>query len=127
VIEIGFRPDTEAGAPGGAQRNATRRPHLKFTGSSRLWPMLPAMEILLVTTPGCLFCDNARDVLVELAAEFPLTVREVDALAPEGLAFVERDRPAMWPLVLADGEPFSSGRLPRTKLRRLLERAARIA
>lgn len=89
--------------------------------------MLRAMEILLVTAQGCHFCEDARDGLAELGVEFPLEVREVDALTPEGLAFVERHRPAMWPLVLVDGEPFSSGRLPRTKLRRLLERAARVA
>jgi hypothetical protein len=81
-------------------------------------------RILLVTAPGCHLCEDARTGLAELATEFPLAVREVDAASPEASALVQRHRPAMWPVVLVDGELFSSGRLPRTKLRRRLRRAA---
>jgi hypothetical protein len=81
-------------------------------------------SILLVTSPGCHLCEDARTGLAELAAAFAVDVREADALSPEGATAVERHRPAMWPLVLVDGTFFSSGRLPRAKLRRVLERVA---
>lgn len=81
-----------------------------------------ATEVLLVTAPGCLFCEDAHTGLGELATEFGIEVREVDALSPDGFAVVERFRPTMLPVILVDGELFSSGRLPRTKLRRQLER-----
>jgi len=51
-------------------------------------------------------------------------VREVDIASAEGRRILERYRPPMPPAVLVDGELFSSGRLPRKKLRRYLERAA---
>lgn len=85
---------------------------------------MPVTEVLLVTAPGCHFCEDARSGLAGLATEFGIDFREVDALSPDGFAVVERFRPTMWPVILADGELFSSGRLPRTKLRRHLERAA---
>jgi hypothetical protein len=50
----------------------------------------------------------------------------VDIRSPEGLALVQTHRPVMNPLVLLDGEFFSSGRLSRGKLRKALaERCAR--
>ncbi len=78
--------------------------------------------VVLVTSPGCHLCGDARDGLAELAREFPVEVREVAAASPEGLALMARHRPALQPLVLIDGEPFSVGRLPRRKLRRVFER-----
>jgi len=43
---------------------------------------------------------------------------------PEGMLLVQRHRPAMPPAVLIDGTLFSVGRLPRKKLRKLLEKVA---
>lgn len=85
------------------------------------------IEVLLVTAPGCHFCTDARAALLELATSFPVAVREIDAASSEGLDAVERHRPALWPLVLVDGAYFSSGRLPRTKLRSLLSRSTSAA
>ncbi len=79
-------------------------------------------DVVLVTALGCHFCADARARLAELGAEFPLRVRELDAASQDGLELVERHRPGMWPLVLVDGTPFSSGRLPAKKLRKVLER-----
>jgi hypothetical protein len=82
------------------------------------------IDVVLLTSEGCHLCDDARDSLSSLAAEFPVSVREVEMTSPEGRRFVERYRPAMPPAILIDGELFSVGRLPRTKLRRYLEARA---
>lgn len=82
------------------------------------------IEVVVVSSPSCHLCDDARAALADLAAEFPLSVREVEIRSPEGARIVERYRPAMPPVVLVDGRLFSAGRLPRRKLRRYLERMA---
>lgn len=82
------------------------------------------IEVVVVSSPSCHLCEDALAALADLAAEFPLSVREVDIRSPEGARIVERYRPAMPPAVVVDGELFSAGRLPRKKLRRYLERAA---
>lgn len=81
-------------------------------------------EIVLVTSPACHLCEDAREALDEIADAFPLRIREVDIASAEGRLIVERFRPPMPPAVLVDGALFSAGRLPRRKLRRYLERAA---
>jgi hypothetical protein len=77
--------------------------------------------VTLVHSPACHFCDEAQDVLRELALDHPihLTVVPIDSAAGRGL--VAAHRPAMNPLVLVDGAFFSAGRFPRKKfLRRVL-------
>lgn len=77
--------------------------------------------VILLTSAGCHLCEDARGSLKSLAGEFDLEVREVDMSSAEGLELIRRYRPPMPPAVLIDGELFSFGRLPRTKLRRILE------
>ena len=72
--------------------------------------------ITVVQAPACHFCQDAHDALVELARQYPLTVRSLEVYSEEGRALVAEHRPAMSPLVLLDGEYFSAGRLPRKKL-----------
>lgn len=84
---------------------------------------MSASSLLLVTvvhSPTCHFCDDARVALSDLCAEFPLQVEWVAAETPRGEELVGEHRAPMYPLVLVDGVFFSSGRLPRKKLRRLL-------
>lgn len=80
--------------------------------------------ITLVTAPGCHLCKDAEEALAESAREFSLEIIRLEATSGEGLGLVAQHRPALFPLVLVDGEPFSAGRLPRKKLRRRLEREA---
>ena len=81
--------------------------------------------VTLVHSTACHFCDDAAATLDALAATHPLEIRTVALDSPEGVDLVARHRPAMNPLVLIDGEYFSSGRLPRKKLiKQLDERAA---
>jgi len=81
-------------------------------------------QITFVHSPACHFCEDAAAALDEFAARYPLEITTVELESPAGAALVARHHPAMNPLVVVDGEFFSSGRLPRKKLARLLERHA---
>ncbi len=80
------------------------------------------VDVLVVTSPACHLCEEALEVLGELASEYGLTVRETPIGSVEGQAAFERFHPPLPPFVVIDGELFSSGRLPRKKLRGHLER-----
>ncbi|MFB3739408.1 MAG: glutaredoxin family protein [Candidatus Velamenicoccus archaeovorus] len=81
-------------------------------------------DVIVLTSPGCHLCEDALEGLAGLAADLALSVREVAMGSGEGRDLVERFRPSVPPGVIVDGRLFSSGRLPRKKLRRHLERAA---
>ena len=80
----------------------------------------PPIQLTVVHAPACHFCDHAVGTLAELDATWPLVVRVVELESTEGALLVAQHRPAMNPLVLVDGAYFSSGRLPRKKLVKLL-------
>lgn len=84
-------------------------------------PSSRPVTVTVVHAPACHYCEDAEAALGELAAWFAIDVRVVEVDSPEGLRLVGVHRPAMNPLVLVDGAYFSAGRLPRTKLVRLLE------
>lgn len=75
-----------------------------------------------MSSPACHLCEDAAEALADLAREFPLSVREVDIGSPEGTRILALHRSPMPPAVLVDGALFSSGRLPRKKLRKYLEK-----
>lgn len=77
-------------------------------------------QITVVESEACHFCADAQQVLTGLAATFPLTVDTVDVRTVAGRELMTRHRAAMSPLVLLDGAFFSSGRLPRRKLTKVL-------
>ena len=79
-------------------------------------------QVTLVHSPACHFCDDAEEALDELGGEYAIEVSVVSIDSPVGAQLVSRHRPAMNPLVLVEGEFFSSGRLPRKKLVKVLER-----
>lgn len=81
------------------------------------------IDVVVLTSTSCHLCEDALAALEELSAEFPLTVRAVELDSPEGRRLFELHRPPVPPAILVDGALFSSGRLPRKKLRRFLERA----
>ena len=83
-----------------------------------------ATKVTLVHSPACHFCDDAEEVLYELSKDYPIDVSVVYIDSALGATLVAVHRPAMNPLVLVDGQFFSSGRLPRKKLITLLERRA---
>ena len=84
-------------------------------------PTPPPAAVTLVHSEACHFCDDALEALRSLADEFALELSVVPIDSAVGSTLVAVHRPAMNPLVLVDGQFFSSGRLPRKKLVRLLE------
>lgn len=72
--------------------------------------------VTLVELPDCHLCEQAKETLRVLGRDFPLRVTVLEAASAEGQRLVSRFRPTMAPLVLVDGELFSSGRLPRGRL-----------
>ena len=80
--------------------------------------------LTVVRSPACHYCSDAETALERLAGEHALRVRYVELDSAEGQELVRVHRPGMNPLVLLDGAFFSQGRLPRRKLRAVLERRA---
>lgn len=80
-----------------------------------------AVVVTIVHSPACHLCDDADAGLAVLAACYPLVLDRVDIRSDRGRALVRAHLAPMSPLVLVDGAWFSSGRLPRRKLVRLLE------
>lgn len=79
------------------------------------------VTVTVVHSPACHFCDDARAVLAEFATGYGIQVEWVGAGTPLGRDLVAGHRAALFPLVLVDGAFFSTGRLPRRKLRKLLD------
>ena len=79
------------------------------------------VAVTVVHSPACHFCDDAAEALQALRASYAITVSVVHIESEIGAALVAKHRPAMNPLVLVDGDFFSSGRLPRKKLVKLLQ------
>ncbi len=85
----------------------------------------PPLLVKLVTSPGCHYCEHAREVLERVGAEVPLQVSEVDLDSPAGQAALARWRVPFPPMVILDGELFGYGRISERKLRAaLVERGA---
>ena len=81
--------------------------------------------VTLVEAPACHLCEDAQSALAVLARSFPMTVHVVSIVDEAGRALMERHRAPMSPLILLDGQYFSSGRLPRRKLEKRLATARR--
>jgi hypothetical protein len=79
--------------------------------------------VTVVHSEACHLCDDARAALADFSERYPIQVRYLSATGPEGRELIARHRAPMFPLVLVDGQYFSTGRLPRGKLRRLLDSA----
>ena len=77
-------------------------------------------QVTLVHSPACHFCDDAESALYDVGKDYAIDVSVVPVDSSVGAELVARHRPAMNPLVLVDGDFFSSGRLPRKKLVKLL-------
>jgi glutaredoxin len=83
-------------------------------------PAIEPVQITVVESEACHFCEDARQVLAKLTPSFPLTIDTVDVHSETGQALMSLHRAPMSPLVLLNGAFFSSGRLPRRKLEKAL-------
>jgi glutaredoxin len=103
------------GMPGGAA--ADRAPSIQ----GKAVPVV----VTLVEAPACHLCEDAKSALTVLAQSYPITVHVVSIGEEPGRKLMQHHRAPMSPLVLLDGQYFSSGRLPRRKLERRLARLQR--
>ncbi|NQV07157.1 thioredoxin family protein [bacterium] len=76
-----------------------------------------------MSSTGCHFCSDARDLFRRLSIEFDVRVREVDLESMEGAAALRQWRVPFPPIVVIDGELFGYGRISERKVRRTLSRA----
>ena len=81
------------------------------------------VEVTLVEAPACHLCEDAKSTLAVLARSYLLTVQVVSIEDEVGRELMQTHRAPMSPLVLLDGQYFSSGRLPRRKLEKRLKSA----
>ncbi|MEP7192077.1 MAG: glutaredoxin [Actinomycetota bacterium] len=86
---------------------------------------IPPVVITVVEAAACHLCEDAKSALAVLAQSYPMTVRVLSIGDEPGRALMDQHRAPMSPLVLLDGQYFSSGRLPRRKLERRLSKAMR--
>lgn len=86
--------------------------------------MARAIEVVLVTSPGCHFCDDALSLLTELSETLPLQVEPVPLNSEYGRSLVVRHRVPFPPVLTIDGEFFGYGRISRRKLEAHLSRIA---
>ncbi|MCX8565158.1 glutaredoxin family protein [Mycolicibacterium mucogenicum] len=83
--------------------------------------MSAPVAITLLTQSSCGLCEHAKEVLGRLGAEFAVSVTEIDLRTDEGRHLAEGAGVLFAPGVLIEGHPFSYGRLPERKLRKLLQ------
>jgi hypothetical protein len=83
-------------------------------------PAESSPNVILVRTASCQYCHEAEETLGALARAHVVSFRIVEARSDEGRGLVSHHRPRLAPLVLLDGEFFSSGRLPKRRLARTL-------
>lgn len=77
-------------------------------------------EITLLTQEDCRLCDQAKNVLERIRAEYRLTITPLDLRSEQGKALAVEATVMFAPGVLLDGKPFSFGRLSERKLRKAL-------
>lgn len=78
--------------------------------------MSPVIDALLVTSPGCHYCDDALDLLAELARAMPMTIKTIPMASDEGRSLIVRHRVPFPPILMINGELFGHGRISRRKL-----------
>ncbi len=79
------------------------------------------IDVMVVTSPGCHYCDGALRLLDELGESRPMRITTVPLSSGTGRALLVRHRVPFPPIVLVDGEFFGYGRISRRKLAAHLE------
>lgn len=84
-------------------------------------PHRERVEVTLLTAADCGHCEDAKRLLDQLAAEYPLQVATVDVASPHGQRLAGLGGVIFPPGIFLNGQPFSYGRPSRRKLRRALD------
>ncbi len=77
-------------------------------------------EVVILTTEGCEFCEQAKTVLQRLRGEFDLELREVRLESEEGTRLAATYRAPFPPVIFVGGRAFCYGRLSERRLRKAL-------
>jgi hypothetical protein len=104
---------------------ATGRHDLDRDGPPTQETGIPLVVITVVEAEACHLCEDAKSALAVLAKSYPITVHVLSIGDEPGRALMDHHRAPMSPLVLLDGQYFSSGRLPRRKLEKKLSKELR--
>ncbi|MEX0991332.1 MAG: thioredoxin family protein [Actinomycetota bacterium] len=80
------------------------------------------MEVILLTQDACLFCDQAKVLLGELASEYPISVREIELASEEGQLLAEEGSVLFPPGIFFEGKAICYGRPSVRRLRRELDK-----
>lgn len=80
------------------------------------------ISITLLTKQNCHLCDQAKEVLGRVAADYAIAVETVDLASREGRQVALEAGFLFPPGLLIDGRPFGQGRVSEGKLRRELDR-----
>ena len=80
------------------------------------------LPVTLLTQPDCPWCEHAKSVLASVAADYRLTITEIDLHGQEGQRLTSTSPVPYAPGVLLDGALFSFGRLSERALRRALKK-----
>lgn len=78
------------------------------------------IDLLLVTSDACHFCEAAQKLIADLSDEYPIRLRAVDILADEGHQLMRHNRVPFAPALLVAGEFHGYGRISERRLRRHL-------
>ena len=81
---------------------------------------MAAIQVTLLTSEGCHYCANARELLVRLGKEWPLVVEEIPLHSAEGSRRALGDGIVFPPGLYVNDALFGYGRLSEGKLRRRL-------
>ncbi len=73
--------------------------------------------ITVLTQPSCAFCDQAKEILSRLTADYSLNIHEIRLDTEEGRKLAIQHAVMFAPGILLDGKLFSYGRLSEKKLR----------
>lgn len=78
------------------------------------------IQIVLVTAPGCHFCEDAKEMLDTLGETFPLSVETIPMSTDAGRDLVVEHRVPFPPILMVDGRFFGFGRISRRRLEKRL-------
>lgn len=78
--------------------------------------MPETFDVVLVTSPGCHFCDEALHLTEGLAETYPLRIATIPLSSDQGRSLLVRHRVPFPPILMIDGEFFGYGRISRRRL-----------
>jgi hypothetical protein len=80
-----------------------------------------SIDVVLITSEACHLCEMAKESLTELSVEYPMQIRTVDILDPEGLRLIRDSRAPFPPVLFVNGALHGYGRVSSRRLRRQLD------